>query len=624
MSLAIQQLETVNVYEPRVKINDVRRYAIVKGGMVSTWKTIPSTAYSNSQIQITAPPPNPAVIVDRKVYLNVPMTIGFTGTYGSGTSQTGASFLQIGVNDAPKAYPISNSIIVANAQINNTTVSVNLNDTIGALLRYNTDADTRQYDYSMSPSMLDQYQNYGDWVTLGSARNPLAMYGEISNEEARGGFPMELQYNSTGASGATGSALVFMSPTEPLFLSPFEFGHRNASGFIGVQTLNFQFTFDPNMFYRVWSHAAVSGGNTLGNVSVSIGAPYGAPQMFFNYITPQQLMSIPKSCVYKYNIVDRYLSPPTALSAGPRSTTTISSNNIQLTSIPQKLLIYARRQNSDLSFNNSSDVYAQIEALTINWNNNSGLLSGASAYDLYRMSRDNGVNISWPQWHCQVPQLGGTALNYINPTSVNGVNGGYVGSVLCVDMGKDIGLPDLECPGMLGTFQLQMNVTISNPNLSNTVNYVLYIVPLSEGTFTITNNQSIAQTGVVSKEDVLSAKQNPFIDYAEAMAPYGGGNFFGGLKDFFSGAYNKAKDVVNTVSPYVKTAIDVGKQVAPYLPLVGLGEGEGGAVVGGAVVGGASSGGRRHKRQSHSSEEKINVGGKMMTRAMLKKHLRID
>lgn len=620
MSLAIQQLSTVNVYEPRVKINEVRRYAILKGGMISTWKTIPSTAYSNSQIQITAPPPNPAVIVDRKVYLNVPMLIGFTGSYGSGTTQTGASFLQIGVNDAPKAYPISNSIIVSNASINNTTVSVNLNDTIGALLRYNTDTDTRQYDYSMTPSMLDQFQNYGDWTVLGSARNPLAMEGEIGQEESRGGFPMELQYNSTGASGATGSALVYMSPTEPVFLSPFEFGHRNASGLIGIQTLNFQFTFDPLMYNRVWSHATVSGGNTISNVNVTIGGS-SAPQMFFNYISPQQLLQIPKSVVYKYNIVDRYLSPLNTLSAGPRSSITIASNNIQLTSIPQKILVYARRQNSDISYNNSSDVYATITNMTVNWNNNSGLLSGASAYDLYRMSRDNGVNISWPQWYCQTPQLGSTALNYVGPTSNNGVNGGYVGSVVCIQMGKDIGMPDLECPGMLGTFQLQMNVTINNPNLTNNVNYVLYIVPLSEGTFTVTNNQSIAQTGVVSKEDVLNSKENPFIDYEDATSPYGGGNVFGGLKDFISNAYGHVKGAVDKVAPYVGPALNAAKAIAP---LVGLGEDkEGGAVVGGAVVGGVSSGGRKHRKKSSGEDERINVGGKMMTRAMLKQHLRM-
>src|SRR5208337_4175299 len=113
---------------------------------------VTSTSFSQSSVQITAPPPSPMIIVDRKVLFRLPMVITFAGTL----TPPNTSLLQIGVQDALRQFPISSIIQTLTVTINNTQVSVNMNDSILSLLRYYTGTDERQYDLSLSPSMPDQ------------------------------------------------------------------------------------------------------------------------------------------------------------------------------------------------------------------------------------------------------------------------------------------------------------------------------------------------------------------------------------------------------------------------------------------------------------------------------------
>ena len=165
----------------------------------------------------------------------------------------------------------------------------------------------------------------------------------------------------------------------------------------------------------------------------------------------------------------------------------------------------------------------------MNWNNNAGLLSSASAYDLYRIAVNNGCEMSWEQWSQ------------------------YTGSVLALDFGKDIQLGDLEAPGKLMTSQLQIDVTFVNTNISNNITYALYIIVVSEGTFTIVDNRCITQLGVVSENDIFEASKN--IEYAPQhhFANIYGGEFFDGLKSLIKRGGHKAVDVAVDVAERAMT-----------------------------------------------------------------------
>lgn len=288
MSYTINPLDVVNVLDPLVDINAKKEYTVLKGGQEVSYKPVLSTSYSNSAAQFSAPPPSPGIIVDRKVYLSVPVTLNFTGT--AAPSQ---NLLQSGY-DAFRQYPLSSNMNVLTVNINNTASSINMADTIGALLRYHNNEDLQEIEYSLTPSLMDQSQNYADLVN--SIRNPLGQYGDSNygSVMGRGGFPYT-SFTNTATTAQVSAVL-----TEPLFLSPLFFGHGNEAGFIGVQNMDFTINWN-NDLSRLWSHAAGSG-STITSISVTLGQP----KLLFKYISPKELMSIPRHVEYNYFVIDQF------------------------------------------------------------------------------------------------------------------------------------------------------------------------------------------------------------------------------------------------------------------------------------------------------------------------------
>lgn len=278
MSLAINPVSTYKVLDPITDINSKREYIVLKGGSRVTYKSINSTSYSESSIQFTAPPPSPGVIVSRKLMLKLPVRITFVGDSGSASQ----GLLQTGY-DAFRAYPISSVMNTMSVSINNTTVSINMSDVIQPLLRYNTGLHIKDRDYSTTPSMMDTYQKYEDGTN--TIRNPLGGYGDAF-ESARGGFKINIVSNTQF------EAVIEADLVELLYLSPFVFGKYNKAGFIGVQNMDFNFTFGTDLS-RMWSHA--TGASTT---FTSATVTFQQPSLLFKYVTPSQIQPIPRSAVY--------------------------------------------------------------------------------------------------------------------------------------------------------------------------------------------------------------------------------------------------------------------------------------------------------------------------------------
>lgn len=587
MSLNLTPLHVVEVRDSRTVIRN-KEYAILKGGSQVSWKPYTTTSVSSSSIQFSTPPPSPKIFIDRFQYIQIPVRITLNVQTPNANNILRAGY------DSPRAFPISSSLNTLTVNINNTAVSLNMSDVIQALMRFNTGQSLKEHQYSMTPSCLDQFQEYIDGV--GSIRNPLGQYGDSNDESVmgRGGFS---QFNIL--SNTPSQAIIDCLFTEPIFISPFYFGNGNATAFIGVQTMDWNFTFLTNSWARMWSHA-IGGVNAPGVITsgTSIftgfspafsipGAPI-LPQLLFNYITPQELQAIPAAMEYSYFNIDRYPTDYSQSALAPNASIPMVSNNIQLQSIPRRIYIYARNSNAILQGNgpsgggpNFTDTFLSLKDLRVNWNNQSGLFSSATQQDLYKMSVKNHCNLSWTQWS------GGPSYSQGSLTQKVGT----VGSIICIEMGTDIGLSDTECAGLLGTYQLQINVTGTNINQTNSVYPTLYIVTVSEGVFNILENRSVSQIGVVSRQDVLDAKQHlsDYIDY-ESIQEVNGGNFFSGISKFGHNILEKIRPIAKRVyefgkkiAPYIKTGMNVASAVAPFF--AGLGEeNDGGVLVGGKIM----------------------------------------
>jgi hypothetical protein len=503
MSLNATPVEVSLLEDPLVALNNKRSYGVVKGGQTVTWQSYPSTSFtsSGSQITISCNPPSRDIIIDRRVFLSCSFTVTFTGT--------GNPLLNLGTTDGLRAYPLASVINSIGFQIGNTNVTAApLYQYWPALSRYHNSQDSQDRNYSMTPAYPDQYQQYSDWKSLGSGRNPLALQGENPAVNPRGGFPV------TVVSNGNGTAQVTFTVTEPILMSPFLFAKDDTeSGLTGIQNMNFVCTLQN--LERLWSHDSTNG-NSITNYAVTLNSA----SLLFKYITPAQGFEPPKAISWPYfNVVSYPTTTSNAITSG--SAVSIVQNTVQLDGIPRRLYVYVRQQDSDLKAS-SSDSYFGITGMTVQFNN-SIYLSSANQQQLYDMSVKNGLQMSWPQFSK------------------------YCGSVVCMNLGEDIGLQPNEAPGVAGQYNL--TITVNATNLaSSSITPALFVVAIYEGTFSVVNGSTSHMLNVLSKNDVLNAKMVQGIHFKRAEHVYGG-DIFSSIWSGMKSAFDKVKPVLSVIKP---------------------------------------------------------------------------
>ena len=523
MSLAVSKnIKPELVLDRRLGFESKKGFGVIKSGQTNTYKVLPTQNYSNQNITFNAQPPSPNISISREILVHNYFQLTFTGTAGT---LNGGTVLYPGLYDAPRAMPFAQVTSNIQVNINNAAVSMNTYQVINAFMKANITDDEVRRDFSLAPDMLDTYQNYDDPYTqsYGISNDPLQAYGQNSYFNTRGAFPINVISNPVVGPGNAGTAVVQFESTEPLILSPFLNGNDNNVAFIGVQSLTVQFNL-LNMA-RVWSHSAGAGNaGTISRIDVTF---FQAPELLLNFITPSPLQDIPLNNVYSYNTVDIY--PQDLLTnVAPNGTLTINSQNIQLNYIPRRILVFVRRSEATSDFT-TTDTFFKINNVSINFDNISGVLSGANSQQLYELSKNSGLDQTWTEWSK------------------------FIGSVLILDIGRAIMLNDAtEAPSLTVTKQFQIQVNVTNLNQTDTISPSLYIVTIADGLISVGGNAAILQNTILSREDILDAGNNTLESHAWEKST----NWFGG----------KLVESTQTLIHKVK----------------------GGASVGGALVGGAA------------------------------------
>ena len=544
MSLAVSKhVKPELVLDRRLGFTSDKEFAVIKSGQTNSFKVLPTQNYSTSSITFNAQPPSPNIAISREVLVHMTYRVTFTGTAGT---LNGGTLLYPGLYDAPRSMPLASTTQSAQATINNASVAMNTYQVIHPLMRCNISDDELRRDFSLAPSMLDSYQNYDDPYTqgYGIANDPLQNYGQNSYFNPRGGFPLTIVSNPAVGAGNPATAIVEFETVEPLIMSPFNNAGDNNVAFIGVQTLTLQLNFIN--IARVWSHSA--GNGNAGVISaVTVAFPV-APELLLNFITPSPLQDIPLSNVYSYNTTDIY-PQDLAQTVAPGATVTINSQNIQLNYIPRRILAFVRRSDATSTFA-TTDTYFRINGVSINFDNISGVLSGANSQQLYEMSKNSGLNMTWTEWDK------------------------FIGSVLILDVGRGLMLQDsTEAPSLTVTKQFQMQLSVTNLNPTETITPALYIVTIADGLITVEGNSAILQNTVLSRDDILSVGEDAKVARAWEKAS----NWFGGK------LVEKSSALISRMR---------GSR---------SGSSRGGVSVGGAVIGGAVIGGARMSKSSLAS-----------------------
>lgn len=507
--------ETVLVTDKIIgDITDKLDFAVESGGATSTYQQFNSTSASSSNIVFSLQLPSESVVFDRHPLIQ--STINFALNIGSATTPAGLAAGSIafdyGLTDALQSYPLSKLILTYGITINNCNVNINLQDVIDPLLRMNDSRELFKKN-STCPAYPDQiWGRYSDAVLTNS--NPMAGLNTTSydiDQIPRGAYPLDscVVTHHIAGGGVDGSVVstnvadwwvinCSVTVTEPIFVSPFLWGNSkfNTGGIVGVNTLNIVANIDQGC-KRFWSTAS-----SATNYTASITS-FTNTKLLLHFLNIQPSMKISTRVCTPFYDVPRFLTS-TNTTFAPGATQVISSQSIQLNNIPKRFYIFARVAMASQTIKNTASFFP-ITNISLNFNNSSGLLASATKQDLWRISVESGLCMSWQEWN-------GLANVNSNATGT-GSNVQTIGSILVISPPKDLSLPDYLTSGSRGQFQLQFNLTITNNTqitygtAGNGIPIEVVLISEQQGVFITELGSSATSLGILTDNQVLSAKE---------------------------------------------------------------------------------------------------------------------
>ena len=593
MSLAVTgTIEKEAMVNPLMRFHEAGKFGVALGPVTYTPQVYITTSYSSTGGLVTfvAQPPSIATAMDRQVTLKWFFQVDVTAVRGSS-----GFVIDPGSYDAPRAFPAASCMTSISANINNTKVSLQLNSVLHALLQCNTDNHDLSMRLSTAPSALDEYQNYSDPVDVlfpavggqpnqlrGSVSDPLQAFGESVGKYSpnRGGWPLgaTVTGNPHGAPGTTGTAQVLFESTEPMFLSPFG-AATDSYSLVGVSQFTVQCQFGP--LAHAWSHsdhlAASKFGPGFPGTSFAISL-WKNPELHVNFLTVSPAISIPEAVVYPYTDVVPYqtdIGGPLA----PGAQATNTSANIQLQAVPSRILVYVSQNPKDVQTDvttqtNSTDTFARIDQIIVNFDNVTGILSAASTDDLFNECVRNGLMMNYQQW-----------------TQTRG-------SVMILDVAKNLALQNpADAPGLTAQKQLQVTVKYTNINRTKSLNFTIWIVTMVPGVLTIVNGTSVQQVGVLTQNDILNAIESPRRSVMQIADNFYGGKLASAFRFLEQG--HKLAQKFKPLSRALSVARSAGYTPNPLLGDVANATGYGLMDDGGSgLIGGGMRGGRAISRKT--------------------------
>ena len=641
------------------------KYAVNKGGQNITAMPFKAISATTSAHVYNITVPSLETVISREVLWQSTVTLKITA---SGAKPPGMFLVNYGVTDALAPFPLHSLVTNMTTTINNNTVSMNVQDTLPALLRLIDPEELAKYE-CMTPTGLDYLQDYRDGVDLqdymidsvGALNNARPVVFTVTQDPAgieqapdalnttniatafrgtraqsfvsyennslaydqrrpagstwyhkpRGSWVLQELYALDGAAPRkpkVTDTVVYATykVTEPIMMSPFVFGHpEGKQGFYGIQTMNFQMNINSNA-NRAWRSVRFGTFDKQATVE-----KFGESMLIFTFLTPHASdMLEPRNVVPYYELpIYRSTNLNVALTGLPSQNAIgtyqaagagdmdnlgrlnlgqigdIQSSNIQLNCIPDKLIVFARKTVGNLTCCDTDSVLT-IRGVSINWNNQAGILSSFSMEQLYRASIASGLNnLTWDEFSGVTTSVAGTGTaglseprhwyNGVGARSVVDTSGNVTdgnpgfklvpttGSILVLNFADVLQLTEeYYAPGSLGSFNLQMKLTVQNNTKSPLTgrDYELVIIPMNTGVFVNEKGTSSTFIALLTKEDVIQASsQEPYTNFEVKRMV--GGSFLSGLKSSLGWLSSKLPFVKNALGsinhPYAQTGANV-------------------------------------------------------------------
>lgn len=582
----------VLIRDERLDCADTIPFAVYRSGSNVTVATFDRISESNSSIVFNVQVPSETTVIDRRIIWE--STLDFDVNFVSTAASVGVTQVsEYGLRQSLCPWPLHSLCNTMQATINNNSVTQNTQDILPALSRLHDMRELQRYN-GMTPIKVDNAQNYDDLVN--GISNTLGSYLNVAMEndyKPRGAIVANISFsNATNvqtAGAGTGTPAVGVTATsyhvrvtlrEPLLMSPFIYTHPfyNGQGFYGLQNMNLVFNLagaSPTSLFRSVTGLGFQTPLYQLNVPPTVtNLQVSGSRLIMNFLTPKPSDLLAARNVVPYWEMPRYLKSnclgsllgqaytpnnTAALNAPDFPSERIQSQSLQLNQVPDKLIVFFR-PTAKTAYDTDRSLI--IQNISINWNNQSGILASATQDQLWRYSVESGSTQSWEEFS---GVANSAAPGAATQGSVATVGNYYrqqiptVGSYLMLDFAKHINITeDYYAPGSLGNFNLQFTVTAASNRRVALTQMDMVIITVNSGLFVTEKGQSATYTGILTKDDVLSAAAMKPESDAEARRMVGGFSLTKGF-DF-------ARKAIGNVAKYG----DLGKAAASFLPDTGV------------------------------------------------------
>jgi hypothetical protein len=558
--MSSSEFQKVLVRDERLDCHPAIPFAVYKSGQnvtVAEFNAISQSAASHTyNIQV----PSETTIIDRRVMWEstVRFNVSISTPGGDQTAQlpNAASILIFGQTCGFGPWPLHTLCSTQQITINNNTVSINTNDIIPALGKLGIDRELQHYNQNA----LTETDFYFDQsATRGLANWPMAGIDKMAQDRCykpRGAVQSvvlsnakingadcnanQFKWNATTAGGVifntgqgakTWTCDVTVTLTEPLICSPFLYTnpYYNGQGFYGIQNLNYVFNINgtpASGFFRLSFTAGQKNPGVISATNMTI-QEFTNSKMIFNFLSPK-----PSDMLTARNVVPYWEMPRfTSSTAGPAAAAVVegviqpvskqfTSQSLQLNQIPDKLIIFVRKSKSNRNLYDT-DYAIPIKKISIQFNNQSGILASATQDQLWRFSVESGSIQTWDEFIGK----GNVTPSAVGDPVVNEVP--LLGSYLMLEFGRHIQITeDYYASGSLGNFNLQFRLDCEyygSENLSAANAVEIVLITQNSGIFVTEKGQSATYTGVLTKDDVLSVSASSAVNERALQRLVGGG-----------------------------------------------------------------------------------------------------
>jgi hypothetical protein len=563
-----EQIDFVNSYprELRVMTHKKPTYELPKGVKAVDYQKVSSNVTGNTGTQYTINCNSNQIISDY-----ITEEISFTVSFSANNGTAGAITLLNQGNWAPRCLPIESATSSSQVTINGSTVAINSQDVIYALMSFNKTPEIATRD--LPCSMLDTYTDLVGTQGGAPAGAPAfaSMVGSIQNQmldyysSVYGMIPrvsdvkITALTNPQAAAAANQNYSVTFIVRQPIITGVTSLSHETSSGIMGCTVLQFQRTFTSNLAQRL-VEVYVPANVNITNLTATVN---GASTLYYT------LYSVPDDYVIEYPLwypVTDYgtsssIPAQTAVASG--ANVTISSIPLQLDRVPRAVYVWVANPGSGKSITSSDAPGYQIQNLAVSAFGVGGQFSSCQPYQLYeRFCGGAGCMKAFSETGAISTIVAAGGVGALTQT-------GAYGSVLRIDATDFSGIPwDQVSVGSAFQCNIQVQVTATNLSGANKTPS-LFIQVIHDSMLSIQSpTSSQLFKAILTKESVKQIRDTkPYEFVHDRML---GGNFLGdlwsGVKDVAKSAWDHRGDIANVV-----------KTVAP---MVGLGKKK----VGGSMV----------------------------------------